>query len=517
MGQRRDFDKRKTPVFQEVLNDETPRAILPCRPVHLDSGDGGGVFPQSIIAVDSAAQSFDAAVPDAQLAMSSAEYPVTAGDVYTLAFAAGTQSVTYAIPVDASYKIQIANLGVLDCAGLTYLELKERIINLVHRNYPMGGAQFVLTAPASFLVTITGEVKATVQKRAWALTRLSSLCKPEFTTLSSARNIEVVSEDGSSKVYDLFKAERGGDLSQDPFLRPNDTVTVKRIDRKVTIKGAVERPGVYDLLEGENLKALIEDYSGGLLPTADLSRTELLRVAEAGSPGEKRYLTARDVEADFALLCYDKITIADYEDLKPVFFLEGAIQQTLEDGTTSVNPDASSRISAEFNSGEDYASFLRRNKTWFSPISDLANAYIIREGQRIPINLNALLYDASVYAGVQIEPYDVLIVPFRQYFVSVSGSVRNPGRYPFIPDRNWEYYVGLAGGIIKSQNARESVEITDVNGNALSKTDSVTPETNISVKTNSALYYFNQYAPVLTMVLSVISTSISILAISGVL
>ena len=491
MGQRRDFDKRKTPVFQEVLNDETPRAILPRRPVHPDSGDGGGVFPQSIIesqrnlirnaassGSDSAAQSFDAAVPNAQLAMSSAEYPVTAGDVYTLAFAAGTQPVTYAIPVDASYKIQIANLGVLDCAGLTYLELKERIINLVHRNYPMGGAQFILTSPASFLVTITGEVKATVQKRAWALTRLSSLCKPEFTTLSSARNIEVVSEDGSSGVFDLFKAERGGDLSQDPFLRPNDTVTVKRIDRQVTIEGSVERPGVYDLLEGENLKTLIEDYSGGLLPTADLSRTELLRVAGPGSPGEKRYLTARDVEADFALLCYDKITIADYEDLKPVFFLEGAIQQTPEDGATPVNPDASSRISAEFNSGEDYASFLRRNKTWFSPISDLSNAYIIREGQRIPINLNTLLYDASVYTGVQIELYDVLVVPFRQYFV---------------------------------------VEITDVNGNALSKTDSVTPETNISVKTNSALYYFNQYAPVLTTVLSVISTSISILAVSGVL
>lgn len=483
-----------------------------------------GVFPQSIvesqrnlIRVDSAAQSFDAAVPNAQLAMSSAEYPVTAGDVYTLAFAAGTQSVTYAIPVDASYKIRIANLGVLDCAGLTYLELKERIINLVHRNYPMGGAQFVLTAPASFLVTITGEVKATVQKRAWALTRLSSLCKPEFTTLSSARNIEVVSEDGSSGVFDLFKAERGGDLSQDPFLRPNDTVTVKRIDRQVTITGSVERPGVYDLLEGENLKTLIEDYSGGLLPTADLSRTELLRIAEAGSPGEKHYLTARDVEADFALLCYDKITIADYEDLKPVFFLEGAIQQTLEDGTTSVNLDTSSRISAKFNSGEDYASFLRRNKTWFSPISDLANAYIIRAEQRIPINLNALLYDASFYAGVQIEPYDVLIVPFRQYFVSVSGSVRNPGRYPYIPDRTWDYYVGLAGGIIKSQNARESVSITNVNGRRLSKQDRVEPETTIEVETNSTLYYFNQYAPVLTTILSVVSTTISILAVSGVL
>ena len=49
MGQRRDFDKRKTPVFQEVLNDETPRAILPRRPVHPDSGDGGGYFRNPLL------------------------------------------------------------------------------------------------------------------------------------------------------------------------------------------------------------------------------------------------------------------------------------------------------------------------------------------------------------------------------------------------------------------------------------------------------------------------------------
>ena len=118
--------------------------------------------------------------PDAQLAMSESSYPVTAGDVYTLAFAAGATPVSYSIPVDSTYKIRIANLGVIDCKNLTYLQLKNIVTGIVQKNYPMGGVQFVLTSPATFRVTITGEVVKTVQKNAWALTRLSTFIKESF-------------------------------------------------------------------------------------------------------------------------------------------------------------------------------------------------------------------------------------------------------------------------------------------------------------------------------------------------
>ena len=96
---------------------------------------------------------------NAQLAMSVPNYPVTAGDVYTLAFLAGSSPVTYSIPVDTSYKIRVANLGVISCAGLTYPQLKAQVEQVVNKNYPLSGVQFSLTAPAVFLVSITGEVK----------------------------------------------------------------------------------------------------------------------------------------------------------------------------------------------------------------------------------------------------------------------------------------------------------------------------------------------------------------------
>lgn len=464
--------------------------------------------------------------PDAQLAMSESSYPVTAGDVYTLAFAAGATPVSYSIPVDSTYKIRIANLGVIDCKNLTYLQLKNMVTGIVQKNYPMGGVQFVLTSPATFRVTITGEVVKTVQKNAWALTRLSTFIKESFTDYSSSRNIKIVSESGEEKTYDLFLADRKGDLSQDPYLRPGDKIVVNRISRRVALNGAVERPGVYELLDGENLKKLIDYYGNGFESLADLSRIELYRsVTGNHDSGEKLYLNEQSYVDDFKLICYDEITISTFEDLKPVVFVEGAVTNTnintVTDTNTNTNTNtnlvASTKIAMRFNNGEDYAFFVRNNKDMFTAVSDLENAYILRGSETIPVDLSKMLYDATYYSKIEIKYNDRLIVPFKQFFVTVSGAVYSPGRYPYIPDRTWDYYVGLAGGFIKEKNKMDAVTIIDINGKKHKKTEFILPEMTIDAKANSGLYYFNQYAPVITTILSAVSTSISVLAVTGVI
>jgi hypothetical protein len=99
--------------------------------------------------------------------------------------------------------------------------------------------------------------------------------------------------------------------------------------------------------------------------------------------------------------------------------------------------------------------------------------------------------------------------------VTVSGAVAVPGRYPYIPDRSWEYYVALAGGFDRNRNSRESVTITNLEGKKIEKGALITPETIITAVTNAGLYYFNQYAPVVTTVLSLVTAVLSILAVTG--
>jgi protein involved in polysaccharide export with SLBB domain len=448
--------------------------------------------------------------------MSNAGYRVTAGDVYTLAYSAGGVQVTYPIAVDTSYRIRVSNLGVINAAGKTFLQLKTEAEAIVSNNYPLSGVQLVLTRPALFTVHLKGEVLSAAEYPAWALSRLSSfLTEERLTPYASLRDVTVTSTGGQSRSYDIFKARRDGDLSQDPYVRPGDTVTVKRLERQVEITGEVERPGRYQLLPGENLRELIEVYGSGFTPLADPTRLEITRYVNSVSVSGDKIQPGENVfESIFHLEHYDRVMVPVKTQLQPVLFVEGAVAVITEDDVTSLaSPTVSNRLVIPFNRGEYYGTLIRRNREWFSAVSDTRSAYIIRGDRHIAINLNPMLYDEGYRGEVVIEENDTLIIPFRQYFVTVAGAVARPGRYPYIPDRDWEYYIALAGGFIPERNRRERITIVDITGKRMGKGDNITPETVITASTNHPVYYFNQYAPVITTVLSIATTTISILAL----
>jgi protein involved in polysaccharide export with SLBB domain len=362
-------------------------------------------------------------------------------------------------------------------------------------------------------VLLAGEVRNSVEVNAWALSRLSEIIEGYITPYGSLRDIAIKSADGQVRAYDVFAAKRDGDLSQDPYLRPGDVVTVRRLERAVTITGAVERPGRYQLKENENLRELVEKYGNGFSPLADSTRMELVRLVNSSeTSGNKVFLHEKDFLDNYTLENYDLITVPEKTKLLPVMFVEGAVSMPGEEETAIASPTASTRLIVQFNRGENYASLVRRNSRWFSAVSDTMNAYVIRGDEHIPLNLNPMLYDAEYRSEAVVENNDTLIIPFRQYFVTVAGAVLVPGRYPYIPDRGWDYYIALAGGFAAGQNSLKSVDIVDIAGRKLKKNDTITPETVITAKTNNFLYFFNQYAPILTTTLTVITTFLSLQA-----
>ena len=448
-----------------------------------------------------------------QVAISNPDYMVTSGDVYNLSYVAGTTPVSYSIIVDSTYKIKGSILASLDASGKSYLTLKKQVEEIVSKNYPMSAVQFNLVTPSSFTVTVKGEVTSTKEENAWALTRLSSVISGCQTSYSSTRDIKITSSSGKTKTYDLFKATRFGDLSQDPYLRPGDIIEIQRANRKVTISGSVERPGTYELLKGENLLTLISYYGNGLTAQADTTRIELLRLLNTEEKTGKRiYLNENVIKDDYELVYYDQVTIPSYQTLKPVIFVEGAVLVATDD--SGIQQDSSNRVPYRFESGTNYAQFVRNNIHLFSSVSDTENAYIIRKGEIIPLNVSEMLYDADFYSDFELEENDILRIPFKQLFVIVSGAVHQPGKYPYIPDRTYDYYVNLAGGFIHEKNAGDAVRIVNINGEKLSKSDLITPETIIDAKSNSFLYFFNQYAPILTTLLSVVGTTLSVIAVT---
>ena len=485
-----------------------------------------GVFAQILDASQNSlkASEFTASV---QVAMSNADYMVTAGDVYSLTYAANNMPVSYTIAVDSTYRIRVSNLAVLDAKGKSYLTLKKQVEEIVQKNYPLSGVQFVLLTPATYKVLVKGEIKETSECTIWALTRLFDVIKNLTTELSSFRNVNVTSSNNQTKTYDLFKAQRDGDLSQNPYLRPGDVITVKKTNRQVSIEGSVNRPGTYELLPGENLTELIDYYADGFTYYADRSKMELCRQdLENDSAGKKQYLTEENYKDNFGLISFDRITIFNSDDLRPVVFLEGAVnlnnsnitysaEQFTSNSESSNSLTSNNKIAMRFNEGEDYAFFVRRHKNIFTNVSDLDNAYIIRGTEHISVNLTKMLYDSSYKSQIPMQLNDTLLVPFKQFFVSVSGAVYAPGRYPYIPDRTWDYYIGLAGGFLKDKNRNNAIKITDSSGKVYTSGDYILPEMTIEAKYNSGLYYFNQYAPVITTILSLVTTTISIITVAN--
>lgn len=471
---------------------------------------------------ETATSAFPPDTSAAQQAIASPDYIVTAGDIYALAIGSTVLSVT----IDASYKLRVGNLGVINVKGLTFQQLKNKVENLVNSNYPTTTFQFYITNPASFKVLIVGEVTTAGELSTWSLRRLSSIIGEHLTAYSSTRNIVVESEDGTKKTYDLFKKSRYGDMSQDPYLRPNDKIIISEYDRKVSIGGAVRRPGTYELLEGEQIQDLINVYAEGYTDYANKNELTLNRFIGGKEVWEKKNLTEADVVADIPLFDKDTISVLQYSITRNVFYVEGSVvtgemvknAEGLEvekyDGT-AYDPVSFNRMRIEYTVGLNYPTFIKEHKGWFTNNSaDLENSYIKRtikdensgteKEEIIKIDINKILYGSGFYDDLIVQPNDVLYVPFIQYYVIVNGAVVQGGRFPYVSGRTYEYYVNLAGGFDVNRNVFDSVVIKTKDGKKLSKKSVIPPEAVITAKANSPSGGW--LMPIIISILTLIST-----------
>ena len=421
-----------------------------------------------------------------QEVFSSPDYLVTTGDVYMLSYNALGSAVKYTIVVDPTYKVRVSNLGIIDAKGKTFLELKEEVEDIVTSNYPMSAVQFVLSVPSTFKITVRGEVISVSELSVTGLARVSSVVFGNAKSNASYRFVTVEDADGNVNRYDLFMAQRFGDMSQDPYVRPNDIVTLEKAERRVSITGSVERPGTYELLEGENLKALIDYYGGGFDELADTQNIILSRdLSTFSKSGQVSYLAERDYRNDISLLNLDSIYVGSRSELTKTMFVQGALAGgSVQNSELAISPMIAQNAAFTFEDGESYVHFVKTHSGLFSDAADYANAYVYRNGKKISIDLYSMVFDPEYDSSLNLQADDILVVPFRQYFVTVSGAVGEPGRYPYIPDRKWDYYVNLAGGYDKGLNSPETLEIRTVDGKVLSIDDYILPETTITAPTN---------------------------------
>jgi protein involved in polysaccharide export with SLBB domain len=409
---------------------------------------------------------------------------------------------------------------VSDLGGAYILRDTEQItINLerfLYRNETAGDIPLasgdIIVIPYRRFYTITGEVNTAGTRTLDSLARLSTLLT-DLSAKASSRLVTVTSQTGATATYDLFQARRFGDLSQDPYIRPGDVIQVLPAGRLVTLTGEVFRPGVYELLPGEELAMLLEYYGDGFTPAADPGRIRLTRI-DVEAAGETMVFDYKE-HPGMILKDRDAVNVANKALTRSVVFFEGALSLgTAMVETTTENVLGTARMEYPFYEGETLGNAALASVGQFTASSDLANAYVIRDGRHIAMDLRQYIYHNDFTKDMPLANGDIIIIPFRQFFVLVSGAVKLPGRYPYVPDRQADYYIGLAGGRDDMQNNGRGITITDLNKQKAEADAMIEPEMLIWVPTNRFTAYFNQYGPVITTVLSIVSTVLTIFAIT---
>jgi hypothetical protein len=297
-----------------------------------------------------------------------------------------------------------------------------------------------------------------------------------------------------------------------------------------------------------------------MTPVADPENIQLTRfVTEQKQSSNTVYLTLDDIKANYHLNNMDAIYIPNLSNRTAMFFIYGAINgslvqssiggnQTVSAATATMtgvsssapasasastassvtsaglsgttNPAATAialgvavKVAVPLKGGQTYAELLRSHPDWTLSTADLHHAYIERENapdKRLPLDIYNIYYETNYDVNYPIQRNDTLVIPFLQNFVTVKGAVLAPGRFPYIPDRNWEYYINQAGGFDPTRNSYKMLTIKDVNGKKHSKDDPITPETTISADTNAFAYYFNMYGPIITTMLSIVISGLSV-------
>lgn len=347
-----------------------------------------------------------------------------------------------------------------------------------------------------FEVALRGEVTRAQQLVVSPETRLNDVAPEVRTPYTSIRRIEVESANGQRRIYDLFRWRRFGDLTHNPLLEPGATITFRTREREVVVTGEVRRPGTYQLLDGEELDALIERYGDGLTPHADPSRVTITRQS-AGSAAPRSI--AVDYGSGGATPLRDLDSVAVHARPVPIVYVEGALsppssttvtttrttgdvdqletQTAQELGVTAANTQ---RRTAPYHRGATAFDVLFPLRDDIRNDADLRAGYVTRGDERLPVDLERLLFTEGRAGDLPLEPYDTIVIPVRPMTITVAGSVRSPGVFPYLPGRTAGYYLRRAGGVDAAGDAG-GVTVTDASGQPKERSAPLAPDDQVFV------------------------------------
>jgi len=373
----------------------------------------------------------------------------------------GQVELAYQLDLRRDGTVFIPQVGQISLAGLTLDAARELLRSQMSRSYSglsNGQARLDLSIARlrSNAVFVIGEVEnpGAIQVNALATVFHALARAGGPTERGSFRNIEVRRAGKVVQRLDLYDYLLKGDAAGDIRLEQGDVVYVGLNSRVVAVVGAVRRPRIFELIEGEGFNDLLR-FAGGLLPAASVDRVQIDRIlpAERRAPGVER------VKVDVQLK-------GNLDSLSRVRLLDGDIVSVFTIGDLRRN--VVSIVGQVFQPG-DYE--LRPRMTLGQLLQDAQGLMPwalpdrVKVVRLVPLTGRSELYSLDVtsdagrtFALSEFDAVEVLDerLAYPGGAVSISGAVNRPVARPFIERESLRDAIQRSGGL------REDAQLIEV-------------------------------------------------------
>jgi len=394
-------------------------------------------------------------------------YMIGAGDVFAIT-AVESPSIRYIAAVDQNGKAYIQSVGLVNIGKVSYAEAKKVISQHISGRLKNPSEIYVtLVQTKKAVVSFTGQIRAPASYEFSGSTRLLDAVKTangnELPRASEAdmRRVQRIGSGDSVVFYDLLAYLHKGDAAQNPYVYPGDRIRISPTTDKVFISGMMSPPtGHYPLKKGETIGEFLSMFTFD--NTADLDAIIVYQ------PLNNVKKTVSSSKSDYVLNDLDAITVPVKKNYSGIYtasivgeiaspgnypILEGVTtaRQLIDmaggikesgfmDQAVVIRPTTT--LPDRFNAGAPQMSAVRPERGSAVAVASASRDYAV---------IRLVLYNAD---NVILEPQDQVIIPKKDSFVYISGSVRSPGAYLFLPGKDSRYYVTQAGGF--SGNADKS-------------------------------------------------------------
>lgn len=376
----------------------------------------------------------------------------------------GVQEYTGELLVSAEGNIMIPNVGQVRVAGLTIEAAAQKLKSIMEdKIYPYlrnGGSKLSVTLSKirSIKVTVIGANRPgnlTVSSLATVFNVLYLSGGPnEF---GSFREIELVRGNKVERKIDLYRMLLKGDQSDNIGLKDNDVIRIPAYKKRVEIQGQVKRPGIFEVLEGENLQQVF-DFASGFTDTAYIAMVKAFQ----NSDKERK---VKD------------ITSGDYNRYQPqsgdlfvVSKILNRFQNRIKINGAVFRPDV-----YELTNGLTVGELIRK-ADGLKEDAYTGRAQILRlqeDFSRAILSFDVRkALEGDVQHNLKLKREDEILVSsildLRDSFkITIQGEVRLPGEYDYVENLTLRDIILQAGGFTDA--AYKSIEIA-----RLIKRDSIT-------------------------------------------